>query len=107
MNPLALLRRSEPVELVDEAEWEPGDPLFTDNGPGAGISIRLSPEEMEAACAEDSVPPPWHRPVPETASQQNRECKPCGVRWKAPREDDSPCWVCGAVNAGIPNGRAS
>jgi hypothetical protein len=66
---------------VSATDWEPGDPLMPNNGCGAYVMPRLTPDEVAEAIAEDDIPPPWFRPG---NSLQN-------FRWRG----DEPCWMCG------------
>lgn len=94
---LSILRPAPPAP----PEWQPGDPLHVDRSCGGVPDVRVPDAQAEAIRAEDVTPPPWWRPVAETASVQNRVCEPCGVRWNAPTAADSACWMCGAVSPGI------
>lgn len=64
-------------------------------------SLNMQPAECDrvqaAALAAGEEPPAWWRPVPVTAQWHNRECVPCGVRW---REGDA-CWMCGAAGGRV------
>lgn len=73
-------------------EWQPGDPLLTDNGCGNIPAVTWTPEERQAATQEDDTPPPWWRPDgPTPSGAYTRSCTTCDVRWRG----DEPCWMCG------------
>lgn len=76
-------------------EWQPGDPLLTDDGIGI-VGGHASPfmtadERAEALATDDGMPPPWWRPEGPFGLAANHRCIPCGVRWRG----DDPCWMCG------------
>lgn len=76
-----------------EQEWQPGDPLHTDNGCGNIPTVNWTAAERAQARTEGD-PPPWWTPDPEHSQiglASSRSCAPCGVRWRG----DAPCWMCG------------